>query len=174
MRGAAAVVVALAVLVSGTAVAEPSADNDPNDTRGPLDIRRIERTSGTKYPRFSVRTYEAWSKRRIRDRGFVVVYVDSFGDRHFDYYALVRSDGRALRAALYRNRKQSRDYRIKSIPAAHPGRRAARVTIPFKALRKRETFFRWRVQTLWNGRGCPRVCFDRSPATEGVRDPFGR
>lgn len=167
-----AVVVATSMVLSGVAFAAPARVADSNDTKGRLDVRRAERTRGTKYPKFDVKTYETWTKRRIRDRGYFLIYLDTFGDAHFNYYALVSSDGKAMRASLYRNRKKKSDYRIKSLNSSHPNRRTARVVVPLKKLATRSTYFRWRVLTLWNGKGCTSVCFDRAPNKGAVRDPF--
>ena len=166
-RGSIALLAAALVALSSLPALALQVRRDARDTRGPLDVRVVE-VRHRRAPVWRTRTYSRWSKDRVEDRGFVLVYLDTYGDRHFDYYALVRSTGSAMDADLYRNRSRKRDYALSDLRAGHPNRKTARVTVPLTKVRKSGRTYRWRVQTLWTGRRCRRVCFDRAPADGGV------
>ena len=89
--------VALAVALPLLASARHLDVQDPNDTRGLLDVRRVQ-VVGTDRPRFTVLTFGRWTTADIYDRGFLLVYLDTFGDERFDYYALLRSVGGSMKA----------------------------------------------------------------------------
>ncbi len=144
---------------------------DPSDTRGVLDVRRVE-LRGDKTARWLVKTYDGWGKRRLQDRGFVLVLMDTFATKRFDYYALLRSEGRDLKGSLWRDRKVKNDVRVRSLHTSHPGRKIAGIRVGLKDLRKRQSHYRWQVETLRNGKSCPGVCFDRAPNSGARRRPF--
>src|SRR5712691_1955223 len=83
--------------------------DDPNDTRGLLDIRRVELAHRADPPQWTVVTGPSWTIRRIWDQGFVIVYVDTQGGERPEYYALLRSDGTRMGGRLYRDRATGRD-----------------------------------------------------------------
>ncbi len=145
---------------------------DGNDTKGRFDIKRVETRGGSPY-RWRITTWNKWTIKQAWDAGFVLVYLDMFGSDRADYYALVRSNGHELRAALYRDPARKNDYRVRDrLDVAHPSPKVVRVTVPFGDLRRRDSrLFRWRVQTLWTGDECRRVCFDRAPNRTDVAEP---
>ena len=102
MKWIAAGVAALIGFVALFAYARPNVD-DPNDTGGLLDIRRVD-FEGEDQPRFKTITFATWTVDRIHDRGYVLVYFDSRGGERFDFYALARSNGKEIVARLYRDR----------------------------------------------------------------------
>ncbi len=164
--------VAALSLLGPAAHGRPAELKDPPDTRGPLDIRRVE-LRGTKEARFKVATGTRWTSRRIQDRGYFLVHLDTFGTPRFDLFALVRSPGRGLEGSLWRSRRGHDPRRLRSIPARHSGPRTAAVLVPLRSVALRRSHFRWRVQTLWSGWPCDRTCFDRAPGRGGVRRPLG-
>jgi hypothetical protein len=137
---------------------------DPNDTRGVLDVRRID---GGRRMRavFRVRTYSRWSPRRIQDHGFVLIFLDTIPGRRFDYYVLARSKGREMVAVLYRDLTSKRDRRMRSVPVWRPDRRSVSVRVRLAKLRwpRKRDNYRWFAQTLYTSDKCRRVCFDVAP-----------
>lgn len=159
-------------LLGPAAHGRPAELTDPRDTRGPLDIRRVE-LRGTKEARFRVATEARWTARRLQDRGYLLVHLDTLGTPRFDHFALVRSPGRGVEGSLWRARRGHDPRLLRSIPARHTGARTAAVVVPLRSVALRRSHFRWRAQTLWSGWPCDRTCFDRAPGRGGVRRPLG-
>ena len=148
---------------------------DANDTRGPLDVRRIN-VVRRQTPRFEIITWRGWTAKEIWDHGFGLVRLDTFGSSRFDYYALVRSTGTRLRGDLFRDRTRGPDRRLFALKTSKASRRSFRVRIPLTRLRmsKSRAMYRWEVQTLFIGSRCRRTCFDFVPNQGAVRErnPF--
>ena len=146
---------------------------DPNDASGPLDVKRVVVGDNDKRPRWTVRTWGRWSAKRIFDRGFVLVFFDTFGGRRFDYYALARSDGYRMRASLWRDRADKPDRLLVGLKEGRPDRRSLAMRVPFTKMRfgKSRVEYYWYAQTLITNRRCRRVCFDRAPNRDAVAEP---
>jgi hypothetical protein len=148
---------------------------DPNDTPGPLDVRRVNVVRRST-PRFEIITWRGWTAKEIWDQGFGLVRLDTFGSSRFDYYALVRSTGTRLRGDLFRDRSRGSDRRLFALKTSKSSRRSFRVRIPLKRLRmpRSRAIYRWEVQTLFVGNRCRRTCFDFVPNQGSVRErnPF--
>jgi hypothetical protein len=174
VRGKAALLAGIAAFsLFGTAAhARPVVLKDPPDTRGPLDIRRVE-LRGTREARFKVATEAGWTARRLQDRGYFLVHLDTFRTPHFDHFALVRSVGRTLEGSLWRDPRKKAPRLLRPLPARHPSRRTASVLVRLRSVPLRRSHFRWRVQSLWSGWPCDRTCFDRAPRRGGVLRPLG-
>lgn len=159
-----AALIVSAVAMPLLALARHRDPGDGRDTRGPLDVRRI-RMSGTERPRYQVITYPRWSAGRIFDRGYGLVYFDTFGDGRFDYYALIRSNGYGLKGLLFRDFRKEKDVRVAKLRVWRPNQRSFVVRVPLRKMKISEnrTFYSWYVQTLLIGNRCRRVCFDRVP-----------
>lgn len=145
---------------------------DPNDARGPLDVRRV-RVIGEEKPRFTVLTFRRWTTADIYDRGFVLVYLDTFGDERFDYYALLRSVGDSMQGTLFRDRTRNRDFRIATLNTFRMSKDGVSVRIPLRRMRfgTARLHYVWSVQTLMSNGRCRRVCFDRAPDRGGILEP---
>jgi hypothetical protein len=101
------------------------------------------------------------------DQGFFLVNLDTFGDKRFDYYALIGSDGRRFRASLWRDRQSKRAKRIAKLKSWRASKDSVSVRIPLRKLRigpARHTF-RWYVQTLFIGPKCRRVRLSVIPSS---------
>lgn len=154
---------------------------DGNDTQGALDVR-MARMKRDHPPRFLVRTFSGWSARGIWDRGYILIYFDTFGylkgrKARFDYYGLIRSNGRSLAGELYRDRRQTRDRRIGRFKARKLDRRTVKATIAVRdkmRIGDNRDRFRWYVKTLYTSRSCKRVCIDRAPDARSVTERLRR
>jgi len=163
-------VLGAAILMPLLASARHAVVPDPDDTRGLLDIKRAEMLPGS--PQWRVKTWLRWNEAELWDRGYALVYIDTFASDRSDYYALVRSNGRRLVASLYRDRQQKRDFRIRSIRARHPRGNILTVAVPMEKLRRRDSrIFRWYTLTMLSGRRCKTFCFDRAPDTGAIAEP---
>lgn len=170
----------VALLLCGCLVAAipfvASADHanltDPNDTKGPFDVRRVK-VAGTRRPRYDVVTFPRWKVARVWDRSYGIVYFDTFGGAAPDYYVMVRSDGYRMRAQLYRDRTRKKDKILSGVKAWRPSKRSFAVRVPLRrmSLPEQRLVYHWWVLTLHTGTGCRRVCFDRAPDSGRVTEP---
>jgi hypothetical protein len=171
-----------AVVVAGAAFAVlplfASANHAPvrdsNDTKGALDVRHVKVKGTRSRPKWQVVTFSRWSAASIWDEGYGLVYLDTFGKGRFDYYALVRSDGYALEATLWRDRKKKADNRVAKLHVARSNHKSFTVKIPLRKLKlpKARLTYRWYVETIVSSEVCPRSCFDRAPDSGAVAEPI--
>lgn len=144
---------------------------DPNDSRSALDVSRA-RMKGRSEPRWIVSTYETWGVAAMRDKGFLLVEYDTFGTSHFDYYALVRSNGDRLVGSLWRNHQRRPDRRLRTLRVSRPTLASMRVRVPLRALNFGDrVVYLWRITTLFTGARCRRVCIDHAPNSGGQSEP---
>jgi hypothetical protein len=145
---------------------------DPNDTRGLLDIKRVD-VAFTRQPRFQVITWRRWTAKQIWDKGFGLVWLDTFGKGRYDYYALVRSNGSGLVGEMFRDRQGRRDRRLFFVRAWKASRNSFSVRLRLSRLRMPASrrVYRWKVQTLFVGSRCRRTCFDFVPNQRAIREP---
>lgn len=177
-RGAARLALALCALAAVAAVVPfvASADHagvtDGNDTKGPFDVRRVK-VVGQRNPRYDVVTFPRWTLPQTWDRSYGLIYFDTFGGEAPDYYVLVRSDGRQMRARLYRDRPRKKDKPVAGVKAWRPGKRSFAVRVPLRKMQfpERRLVYHWWVVTLHTGTSCKRVCFDRAPNSGKVTEP---
>ena len=171
-------VVAVALIVGAVAIApwlagaEQVAYMDSNDTKGRLDVRKVE-VAGTKRVRYKVFTFHRWNPNEIRDRGFVIVFFDTFGNNRFDYFALVRSNGNGMNGSLWRDRSRKRDYKVGNLKTWRPGAQSVGVRVPIGKMKwpASRDHYTWRVQTLFSGGECRSVCFDVVPDNGRISVP---
>jgi hypothetical protein len=163
--------VAAVLLVPLPAEAHRAQVADKNDTPGLLDIRRIT-SYGKRRPRVKVTTYKGWTAARMWDHGDVLVYLDTFSNKRFDYYVLVRSDGHKMMGKLYRDRKVKKDYIVGRTDAWKTEKRSVTVRIPLRKTNwpKSRAFYRWYALSMFTGPKCRRVCFDRAPQQKAVKE----
>lgn len=172
-------VLALSALIAGLSLipwlAEAShrSPEDGRDTKGLLDIKRVV-MEGRERPRWHTRTYATWTVQRIWDRGFVFVYIDTFGDERFDYYALIRGDVDHMTASLWRDRREKKDREIGLLKAWRKDKRGVVVRIPLSKMNfpEQRLTYRWGVQSIYTGDSCRRGCFDLVPNTGAVEEPI--
>ncbi len=109
-------------------------------------------------------------------RGYVLVYLDTFGDKRSDYFALVWSNGRRMTGRLVRDRaKPRRDRVVGRLPVWRRNRRSVTVRVRLDRLRsgKNRVAYRWYVRSLRIRARCPRsVCIDRAPNEGAVEQPL--
>jgi hypothetical protein len=173
IAAAMAIAVAVTVLTAPGAGAGHVDPRDPNDTRGLLDVRRVHSGTGWR-PYWKINTFGAWKVKEIRDKGFLLVYLDTFGDADFDYYALIRSAGTQLKASLWRDRARKPDRFLRGLTTWRKNRRSVSVRIPLRSVRFPESqpFYFWYVQTLFqNKRNCRNYCFDLVRSDNPVMEP---
>ncbi|MBW3594238.1 MAG: hypothetical protein KY391_01565 [Actinobacteria bacterium] len=167
----AVIALVLAVLTPLLAFARHAPVRDPNDTRGRLDIKRAEMVTA-RTAKWKLTTWSPWTPKQLWDRGFILIYVDTFGSRRADYYALVRSNGRRMVGSLYRDRARKKDVWVRSLRTRHPRGKIVIVAIPLQKLRRRDSkLFSWHTLTMISGRHCRRFCFDRAPDDGSVTEP---
>ncbi|MGH2731330.1 MAG: hypothetical protein ACRDJI_12075 [Actinomycetota bacterium] len=145
---------------------------DPADTKGPLDVVRVE-VEGIDQPEFSVFTEPRWNAQDIHDKGYVLLYFDTFRSERFDYFALVRSTGRGLDGLLWRDRVRKPDQVVAPLRVTRTSDDSLTVRVPLVFMKTDATrlHYTWYVQTLMTSNRCPRVCFDLAPDEGAVLEP---
>jgi hypothetical protein len=160
---AGAAVLAVSLLTSAASASHVDVD-DGNDTRSRLDVRRVAH-SGSDFPKWKISTYNSWTRQQIWDQGYLTVFLDTFGTRRHDYYALVRGGKTGLRATLFRDRKDKPDYKVTELNLSRSSLKSVKVTVPLKKLEvgSSRATYNWYAQTIFSGKSCPKVCFDWAP-----------
>ncbi len=143
----------------------PPSPPDANDARGFLDASGIELSGAGDARSWMVRTFGRWTARRMWDHGFAFVYLDTFGADLFDYRIMIRSNGRGLRAALFRAR-----HRRGGLEVWRQNRRSASVRLPLDRLRTDFGYLRWYAVTLSDR--CSNWCLDRVPDQGAMIEPI--
>ena len=160
------------VLGLPNSVASHANVRDGNDTRGPLDIESVRMSDGIR-PAWTITTWGSWRAGDIWDSGFLVLKMDTFGDSHFDYYALIRSTGSRLVGTLHRDYKRKQDVRRSALRVNRPDRSSARVRVPLDKMNfEQEGVFRWMTTASWSSSRCSgATCLDRAPDSGAINEP---
>ena len=164
-------------LFSGVAHADHLNVSDPSDAKGLLDVKRVSNSGGWS-PTWRIDTYNAWSRKSILDKGFITVYLDTFGSDRHDYFALIWADKDRVRATLMRDRQEKDDYQVRGLRIRRPTDKSAKVTVGLRNLRLSDdrATYNWYVQTLWSWNECWNVCFDWAPNIgkngDGIEEPL--
>jgi hypothetical protein len=126
-------------------------------------------------PKWSVFTWGSWRAAEVWDGGFITIKYDTFGDSHYDYYALIRSNGARLLGTLHRDYARKQDRKVRNLRVGRPSRASARITVPYGSMRFSEPrVFRWVVNTTWGDPRCGEAtCIDRAPDRGAVDEPRG-
>jgi hypothetical protein len=169
---------ATAAAVTGAALAgvgSRAQANDPNDTRGVLDVRRVWFDPEAAPPRWTVVTFAPWTPEQVRDRGVVFVFLDTMGSARSDYYAMVASTGHKLVGSLWQDPKRGPDVKIAGLDVRREGDLAVAVPIPLGRLDVGvfRTSYDWWVITTFTGRVCRATCVDRVPDDGAIEQPIG-
>ena len=161
------VVAGLIALAAVVALAAPSFHSDladPNDTRGPLDVRRVrlDHKGGTEV---TVITFANWTTSAIWDQANAYVFLDTKAGADPNYFVVVRSTGADLQASLWRDRHNRRDVFVRNVKVRRKSRDGVSVSVPIKSMkfgRARDSYFWW-TATSFTGDKCRRTCIDRAP-----------
>jgi len=168
--------------VAGVTAAALAADppmraqvEDPNDTRGLLDVRRVWFEPEADPLRWTIVTFSPWTAELTRDRGFVFVFLDTMGNPRFDFHALIHSNGRRLSGSLWRDPKRGPDVRLLGLDVRRDSDLNVSVRIPVGRLEigGLRTVYRWSVVTTFSGRVCRTTCVDRVPDVGAFEQPTG-
>jgi hypothetical protein len=148
---------------------------DPNDTRGTLDMRRVWFEPEGDPPRWTIVTYAPFTEELMRDRGFVFIFLDTRDDERFDYYALIKSNGRRFTGSLWRDPRRGADVRLMALDVRRENETNIAVRIPLGPLETGpfRTVYRWSVVTTFTGRVCRATCIDRVPDQGTFEQPIG-
>ena len=159
--------------IAFVAVASHLDVTDPNDTRGPLDVRSVE-SFGTTQPSWKIVTFSSWSRAEIFDTGYVTVLFDTRAGPPADYYVLVGSLGTRMYADLWRDRATKPDRRVAGVKVWRADRTSVSIKLPLDrmVIGSERTFYGWSVETIFTGERCRRVCFDFAPDEGVVIEPL--
>jgi hypothetical protein len=167
LRIAASFVAAIttALLAAFVAGAHDTDFNDPNDTRGKLDVRQVKLAHDSGAPRWTVVTFAEWGAFEMWDRGYVEVLLDTRRKKPPEYYVLVRSSRSELQGTLWRLHAVGPDSHLGSVPVTRPSRRSVSVQLGLWRLEFGENrdFYRWQVHTVFTSDVCRRTCHDDAP-----------
>jgi hypothetical protein len=171
------VLVVAASLSTILARANHQNEKDRNDVQGLLDIRRVETFGRNKKPGWKIMTFSSMTAKALRDTGFFMVYLDTFGNSRFDYYALVSSKGSKMQGTLWRDPENKRDRRVGFFRVWRRNQRSVSLEIPLSKLNTggaKRIDYRWFVKTLFTGDNCRRVCIDRAPNSDALVESNGK
>lgn len=151
------------VLMTVAAGAHDTDFQDPGDVRGKLDVKQVRLAHGP--PTWTIVTFGEWTTRRMWDRGYMMILLDTQSGVSPEFYLLVRSTGTALQGSLWRARSYGPDSYLGSVPTRRPSLRSASVQVSLKRLTfgANRSFYRWWVLTVYTNHACPRTCHDRAP-----------
>jgi len=139
---------ALLFLVAGGASAHQRDHRDPDDTRGRLDIRRVEWFNGSGRVMVTVRTHERFLGTDLQPfQGGMIVEVDTKGDGRADFYARFNYNDEEGIWCEVRNRRE----RLVGQGTATRESRAAICSFPRRWI-DIERHLRWRVHTVLSSR----------------------
>ena len=150
---------------------------DGDDVKGMLDIRRVENFGKPANPRWKIMTIGGSSAKELWDHGFFLVYLDTFGDSRFDYYALVASKGSKMKGTLWRDPANKRDRKVGTFPVWRANKRSVTLRLPLSNVNtggKKRLTYRWFVKTLFTSTNCRKVCIDRAPDKNAVTENNGK
>jgi len=150
---------------------------DGNDVKGKLDIRSVGSFGKTQNPGWKIKVSSRSAAVQLRDRGFFLVFLDTFDDSASDYYLLVSSNGSKLGGKLWRDRTGSPDRKLGKVPVWRSDKSSVTVRVPLSDMNmggKKRLTYRWWVKTLFTGKSCRRVCIDRAPNQGAVTESNGK
>ena len=171
------ILVAVASLSTMFAQATHQDSKDGNDVRGHLDIREVKTSGETPNPVWKIIASSRITTKLLRDRGFFLVYLDTFRDSHFDYYVLVSSNGSTMKGTLWRDRTKSPDRNVGNVAVWRRDKSSVTVRVPLNKLNtggKAQVTYRWFIKTLFTGPNCRRVCIDRAPNEGALTESNGK
>lgn len=153
------------LLAAAPAGAAKMAISDPNDVRGPLDLKEVIRSGNNKLT-WRLITYGKWRVAGIWSEGTLVVDLDTRFDAAPDYYVTIFPTHNRLKARLFRDRKTKKDYQVGKVKVWRKNGRSASIQLSLSRVNVGDdrATFSWRAQSLFNGSsGCREVCFDMAP-----------
>ena len=158
--------------IAAVALASHLPVDDPNDTRGPLDVRRVRLQHDDGPPEWTVVTFGRWSAGSIWDQGHVFLFLDTYGSTDPDHFVHVRSNGRTMLGVLWRiaPSEGQRDRAMRSVAVWRGSGRTVSVRVPLGPLKigPHRTLFRWWVFTSFTGERCRATCLDRVPSSGSI------
>ncbi len=160
-------------LVSAALARVPVELEDPNDTRGPMDVLTVTFDAADR-PTWTVALEQPWRDRATWDRAYVFVYLDVIGDPRGDLYAIVRSTGSEITGSLWRDPKHGNDIRVRPLEVLWRSPKEIALTIPLGAMDVGafRSIYRWWVVTTFTGKVCRRTCIDRAPDEGAIEQPL--
>lgn len=150
---------------------------DGNDVKGKLDVRAVNTFGPASRPRWEIIVSSRSTARSLRDFGFFLVHLDTFGDTRPDYYALVSSNGSKFHGKLWRDWANRPDRVVGTVRVSRPDKFSVTVRVPLSKMNlggKSRLTYRWWVKTLFTGTSCRRVCIDRVPNDSAVTESNGK
>jgi hypothetical protein len=141
----------------------PPSIADPNDTKGRMDVKKVRSHAGDSPPRWKIVTFSSWTIKGVWDAGYFVLFVDTKGDLDPDYHVLGYSNGKSMVGGLYRETSGGGEVRIGGAVVSKAGPKGVVIKLPLAKLDRTRPYFRWSVTTLFTGKKCGNVCFERVP-----------
>lgn len=141
----------------------PPSIADPNDTKGRMDVKKVRSHAGDTPPRWKIVTFSSWTIKGVWDEGYFVLFVDTKGAAGPDYHVLGYSNGKKMVGGLYRETSGGGEVRIGGAAVSKAGPRGIVIKLPLAKLDRTRPYFRWSVMTLFTGKKCGNVCFERVP-----------
>ncbi len=160
-----AALVGLLVVPARVARADHTDQTDANDVDGVLDVEEVRFRHETGPYVWVFRTYAEWTAKRIWDKGFFVVQLDTIGTSDADHLVLLRSSGREMTGELFRIRKNGSLKLMRKLDGYRAGPQGAGVAVRRRHLTigvYRTSFFWW-TASLFTSDVCRTTCIDAVP-----------
>jgi hypothetical protein len=156
LLAAVALLLVSAVMWAGPVMAHTFTRNDPNDSRGRLDLRSVSVSHTSTAVVHKVRTYESWTPKTLGRDSFFLIQIDKNNDRNYERCAFIFFAGGRLRGSL----TNCGNTFIRSLPVAKLSGTTAKITIP-----KTQTgnVYWWAVASRWEGPAPCGACIDFAP-----------
>jgi hypothetical protein len=171
---ATAAAVLLALVGAEVARAGKSAAQDPNDTRGRLDIRSVSQGHSGRKVTHTIKTFGRWPSSVLDEQhsnSFLMVLNTDSDPAIERFVFIITARGRLEAGVLTGNGNF-----LGRADASRPNRRSLRVTLS-KSRLGNPAGYRWQASSSFQGSGgCGRGCVDRAPNGSGrvrhdLRDP---
>jgi hypothetical protein len=168
-------VFAFVVLPAGAAFGDHTNQTDPDDVAGLLDVEEVRFRHDPLPYVWVFRTHQSWTTKKIWDKGYFVVELDTLGEPAPDYFVLLRSTGKEMKGELFRIRANGSQVRLRSLDGWRAGPRGAGVELPARLLvfgAHRTSFFWWTF-SLFTSEKCRATCIDAVPDEGTVEQALG-
>jgi hypothetical protein len=163
-RGIAGFVVGALVFVGSAASADLKTLDDPNDTQGKLDVRRVIVDHDDRDRMFKIKTFEGWDKGILEPgKSSIRVNLKIDADSYYTIEIMKESDGKLHAYVIFCKDGMCNYDQVESVIATKPNRRTLRFVIRRGMIPKIVDVLRWKVE-MASGSGCDGNCyFDQAP-----------
>ena len=155
-----ALLIAVSLLLAGNVQAHVQNENDPNDTRSPLDLKRLSFGHNARRFNIGIETFGTWPSRLLRKKGEFSIAIDTGRGSHF--VAKVKQRNGQLRVAVFSRRPDMK--RVGHGSASRDDQDSLNVSIKRRLVKGYRGPVKWSPASFFKSRNrCPSRCDDFAP-----------